>query len=178
MHEAEAAVVAEMKSYFGSDERRINHALSVLRYAREIRGIEGGDEIVVECAAALHDIGIHEAERKHGSSAGNFQELEGPPIARKILVELAENSRDALSPQRIDHVLAIIANHHSAREIDTLEFRIIWDADWLVNIPDEYDLNDKLKMKELTAEIFKTETGRKIAERIFLEAHSKKGEES
>ena len=76
--------------------------------------------------------------------------------------------RETLSTEKIDHILAIIANHHSAMDIDTLEFRIIWDADWLVNIPDEYDLNDKLRMKELTAGIFKTETGRKIAERIFL----------
>jgi len=171
------AVVAEMKTYFGNDERRINHALSVLGYAREIRDCEKGDKMVVECAAALHDIGIHEAERKHGSPAGHFQELEGPSIARKIFAKIAKSINVELSKERIDHIFAIIANHHSAKEIDTLEFRIIWDADWLVNIPDEYDLNDERKIRQLTAGIFKTDTGRKIAERIFLEAHSKKGEE-
>ena len=170
-------VVDAMKSYFGDDERRINHAMAVLEFAREIRGIEGGDEVVVECAAALHDIGIHEAERKHGSSAGNFQELEGPPIARRILAELAEETGSVLTAERVEHVSAIIANHHSARDIDTLEFRIIWDSDWLVNIPDEYDLNDIEKMRELTAAVFKTETGRRIAGNLFFNAHSKKGEE-
>jgi hypothetical protein len=33
----------------------------------------------------LHDIGIHEAERKHNSRAGNWQELEGPPVAKELL---------------------------------------------------------------------------------------------
>ena len=32
-------------------------------------------------------------------------------------------------------------------------------------------------MRKFTAEILRTETGREISERIFLEAHSKKGEE-
>jgi len=35
-------------------------------------------------ASILHDVGIKAAEEKHGSSAGHFQELEGPEIARKI----------------------------------------------------------------------------------------------
>jgi hypothetical protein len=162
-----ALCVDAMKSYFGDDERRINHAMSVLGFAREIRGIEGGDEVVVECAAALHDIGIHEAERKHGSSAGNFQEIEGPPIAKGILAELAANAENVLTEERIEHIAAIIANHHSARDIDTLEFRIIWDSDWLVNIPDEYDLNDKDKINNIVETVFKTDTGRKIASDIF-----------
>ena len=61
---------------------------------------------------------------------------------------------------------------------------IIWDSDWLVSIPDEYDVDDKEKMKKLTAAVFKTETGRSIAENLCSnepggsKAHSKKGEKS
>jgi hypothetical protein len=170
-------LIERMKAYFGGDERRIEHALSVLAAARAVNAVEKADPVVVEAAAVLHDIGIHEAERKYGSSAGNYQEIEGPPIARRILAELAEETGSVLTAERVEHVSAIIANHHSARDIDTLEFRIIWDSDWLVNIPDEYDLNDIEKMRELTAAVFKTETGRRIAGNLFFNAHSKKGEE-
>lgn len=168
MSDVGMAVVEAMRNYFGSDKRRINHALSVLRHAREIRVAEGGDEIVVDCAAALHDIGIHEAERRHGSSAGNWQEIEGPPVAGGILAELAVAFPADLNSERVEHILRIIANHHSARGIDTLEFRAVWDADWLVNIPDEFDLDDKERIEKLTASVFKTETGRRIAEKMFL----------
>jgi len=50
--------------------------------------MEGGNPLVVMGAAYLHDIGIHEAERKHGSSSGHYQELEGPAIAKEILEKL------------------------------------------------------------------------------------------
>ena len=59
---------------------------------------------MVRAAAILHDIGIHEAERKHGSSSGRLQELEGPPIARAILeasnVDLADELTGMIEAQR------------------------------------------------------------------------------
>ena len=68
----------------------------------------------------------------------------------------------------IDHVCRIVANHHSAREIDTPEFRVVWDADWLVNIPDEFDVNDTTKIERLVSRVFKTEGGKRIARAELL----------
>ncbi len=121
------ALIREMEAVFGDDERRIRHALRVLDYAERILADEQADPLVVKAAAVLHDIGIHEAERKHGSAAGVHQQVEGPPIARRIL-EAA-----GVSPERIDHVCRIIADHHTAERMDTPEFRILCDADNLVN---------------------------------------------
>ena len=150
-------LIAAMKSEFGTDERRINHALQVLENASEIYRVEGGDVLVVTAAAVLHDIGIQEAERKYGSSAGRYQEKEGPPIAGPIMEGLG------LGDETIDHVTRIIANHHSARDIDTLEFRILWDSDWLVNIPDEFPDQTREKRLKLIEKVFKTQTGRRLA---------------
>ena len=155
-------LVARMKETFGADRRRIDHALKVLDHAETIQEAEGGDPLTVRAAAILHDIGIHEAERKHGSAAGRFQEIEGPPIARAILEELQ------LDEGTIDHVCRIVGSHHSAKDIDTREFRTIWDADWLVNIPDEHASASREKLAKLVARIFKTERGRALAEELFL----------
>jgi hypothetical protein len=152
----------EMMDFFGADRKRIDHALKVLNYAEQINSIEKADSLIVSTAAILHDIGIHAAEQRHGSSAGNFQELEGPPIARNIL------RRNGFTEPDIEHICAIIANHHSAKNIDTPEFRIIWDSDWLVNIPDEVNLSDRVALNRLIEKIFKTTTGKKIAKAIFL----------
>ena len=78
-------LIQKMKDVFGDDQKRINHALAVLKYAEQIHSAEGGDLIVITAAAILHDIGIHQAEQKYGSPAGKYQEIEGPPIAEKIL---------------------------------------------------------------------------------------------
>jgi hypothetical protein len=68
----------------------------------------------------------------------------------------------------VEHVLAIIAEHHSDKTIDTREFRVLWDADWLVNIPDEFDLEEKTSLGALVVKVFKTAAGREMAEKKFL----------
>ena len=151
-----------MKDVFGDDQKRINHALAVLRYAEKIHHAEGGDGAVITAAAILHDIGIHQAEQKHGSTAGKYQEIEGPPIAEPILKD------SGFPADKIGHVCKIIANHHTARNIDTLEFRVLWDADWLVNVPDECGKMSKDKLKEFIEKVFKTNTGKQLAKEIYL----------
>ncbi len=155
-------LVLEMKATFGDDQRRIDHAMKVLHYAETLLEAESGDPLTVKAAAILHDIGIHEAERKHGSPGGRFQEIEGPPIARAILERLD------IDEPTIDHVCRIVGSHHSANDIDTPEFRIIWDADWLVNIPDEHADADREKLTRLIERVFKTSKGRELAEEMFL----------
>ncbi|MHC4122145.1 MAG: HD domain-containing protein [Planctomycetota bacterium] len=156
-------LIDDMKKVFSGDQRRINHTLAVLDYTEQIHAVEGGDPLIVRAAAILHDIGIVEAERKYHSSAGNYQEIEGPAIARKILAKYD------MDEAVIEHVCRIIANHHSAKDIDTLEFRIIWDADWLVNIPVDFaDINNE-KLKHLIDKVFKTTRGHQIATKTFLE---------
>lgn len=152
-------LTTRMKAEFGDDTRRIDHALAVLNYADEIQQTEGGDPLVVKAAAILHDVGIQKAEQKYGSSAGKWQEIEGPPIARQIMAALH------IDEEIIEHVCRIVANHHSDRDIDTTEFRIIWDADWLVNFPDEFTDAPAEKIER----IFKTETGRTMARRFFVQ---------
>ena len=159
-------LIKDMKAVFGDDQKRIDHALAVLNYAEQIQTADNGDPSVVQAAAILHDIGIHEAEQKHGSSAGKYQEIGGPPIARGILSQYELDEAD------IEHICKIIANHHSAKDIDTTEFRIIWDADWLVNIPEEFPEADKEKLRVLIDKTFKTKHGRQIAMELFLETRN------
>lgn len=163
----EEKILRKMKNYFKSDTQRINHAEKVLRFAKGIMAREKGNREVVIAAAILHDIGIKECERKYNSTNGQLQEKEGPPIAKKILENVGMNKAI------IAEVCRIIGSHHSKGEIHNMEFYIIWDADWLVNLKDEInldeiDLNDKKRVKGLIRKIFFTQTGRKIAEDHYL----------
>lgn len=155
-------LISDMKKTFGRDQRRIDHALAVLDYAEQIQSVEGGDPLVVKAAAILHDIGIQEAERKYGSSAGKYQEIEGPPIAEEIL------KRYDIDAEAVEHVCKIIANHHSAKDIDTTEFWIVRDADWLVNIPEDFPDTGKEKLQRIIDKTLKTKKGREIATQSFL----------
>ena len=155
-------LIMYMQGLFGDDLRRIDHALAVLGHAEAILAAEPtADTEIVTAAAILHDIGIHEAERKHGSSAGRWQEIECPPIARAIL------ARTAMAPDKIEHVCSIVAHHHSAG-FDSVEFRILWDADWLVNIPDEFPNETGPTMKARITKLFRTRAGLSRARDIYL----------
>jgi putative nucleotidyltransferase with HDIG domain len=155
-------LIYEMKKVFGEDQKRIEHTLAVLDYAEKIQANEGGDPLIVRAAAILHDIGIHEAERKHGSSAGKYQEIEGPPIAEEILKQYD------LDAETIEHICKIIANHHTLKDIDTTEFRIVLDADRLVNITEDYPDANEDKLQEIIGNKFKTHEGYSIAKKLFL----------
>ena len=150
-------LIAEMKEVFQSDNKRIEHALAVLDYAEQILAVEGGDPLIVKATAILHDIGILEAERKHGSSAGKYQEMEGPAIAEPILKKFE------IDAEKIEHILKIIANHHSDKDLDTTEFRVIWDADRIVNLDEEQGGLDKEKFERILERIFKTDKGKELA---------------
>ena len=150
-----------MAEYFGQDAKRIDHARRVLGYAEKILAKEAGDRIVIEAAAVLHDIGIHAAEKKHGSTAGKYQEIEGPPIAAEIL------SRLAFPAEKIAEVLEIIAHHHTPGKVDTLNFKVLYDADWLVNLKDEHDVSDKARLKKIIEKVFLTPTGKDLAKETY-----------
>jgi hypothetical protein len=159
-------LIAEMELVFAETSGMVEHTRTVHRFALDIQAGEGGDLAVVNASAILHDIGIPRAREVHGSSAGQYQEIEGPPIAREIL------TRNRFSPEQIDHICGIVANHHSDGDPDignTIEFKILWDADWLVNFPGRHRDKTLLEKEEAIGEVFKTETGRQLARQLFLE---------
>ncbi len=157
-----------MEAYFGDDTKRIDHARKVTAYAEGLLKREGGDYSIVIGAAVLHDIGIHEAERKYGSTGGKYQEIEGPPIARRIMLELG------FEEEQVEEVCEIIAHHHSPGKIRTRNFGILYDSDWLVNLRDEYDIQDTKKLAGIIERVFLTESGRALAREIYL----REGEQS
>ena len=162
-------LIEQMKSVFGDDRRRIEHSLAVLDYAERIQAAEGGDPLVVKAAAILHDIGIHRAERKYGSAAGKYQEIEGPPIAKEIL------GKYDIAADVVGHICRIVGSHHSAKDIDTIEFRIVWDADWLVNLPTDFANSSKEELQEIIDKRFKTATGRRMAKESFVQNYTLHG---
>jgi hypothetical protein len=115
-------------------------------------------------AAYLHDIGIHEAERRHGSNAGNFQELEGPPIARWLLEELQAPG------DLVENTAAIVGLHHTRNGIDAAEFRILWDADALVNFCEVLPGKSSAAIESILRRHMVTEPGYRMARRLFLSA--------
>lgn len=152
-------VAAAMRQYFGSDSRRIRHAEAVAEQAEIIGKKEPGSDLMVIMACGyLHDIGIKEAERKFNSTRARYQHSEGPPVARELLAAL--NAPSAL----IDEVCDIIGHHHAPRAKETVNFKVLADADLIVNIAEQYqDKPPAQEQLERLVTMMMTEAGAKQA---------------
>jgi HD superfamily phosphodiesterase len=162
LDELKENITREMEAYFGDDARRIEHAHKVTSFVEKLLESEPGKLEVVIAAGLLHDIGILNAERKYRSSSGKYQEKEGPPVAREILTRLKRPVSE------VEEVCQIIAHHHSPGKDESSEFKILYDADWLVNLKDEFDVRDRDKLQKVIDRIFLSASGKSLARQLYL----------
>ena len=108
----------------------------------------------------MHDIGIKISEEKYNSSAGNYQEIEGPPVARKMLEGLDFDEKI------IDRVCFLIGHHHTYSKIDNIDYQILVEADFLVNIYEDEIKHDSIV--SIKNKYFKTKAGTNFLEKLYL----------
>ena len=152
-----------MIEYYAGDSRRVHHFLKVHSFAKLIGELEGmqADELeILEIAALTHDIGIKNAEMKYGYNNGRLQEQEGPSEARRLL-------RSLDVPEEVtDRVCYLVGHHHTYRNIDGIDYQILVEADFLVNLYE--DKADGDTIKKAYGNIFATESGKMLCRRLFL----------
>ena len=126
-----------------------------------VRGKQPSQDIL-EAAAILHDIGIHEAERKYGSTSGKYQELEGAPLARAMLRNLGYEE------DFTERVCYLVAHHHTYDQVDGQDYQILLEADFLVNA-----YEDQLSPSAIASfrdKIFQTASGKKLLESMYRQS--------
>lgn len=158
------ALYKKMINFFSGDPRRCQHWIKVHSLAKQIALNEGMEEhmlFVLEATAMLHDCGIKPGEAKYGAdhAHGHVQEVEGPPVAKEMLEELQFAAAD------IERVCYIIAHHHTYTNIDGLDYQILVEADFLVNLFEHGDSAEAIN--SAIKNIFKTQTGITFAKEMF-----------
>lgn len=157
------ALYRKMVEFYKDDPARIQHFVKVHSFAKLIGEEEGLDErtlFVLEAAALVHDIGIRPAMEKYGSCAGHLQEQEGPSEAKRMLQELG------FEYDVTERVAYLVGHHHTYTNIEGMDYQILVESDFLVNYYE--DGLDKETVKKSVKKIFRTETGKKIAEDMFF----------
>ena len=153
----------KMIEFYRGDSARIQHFVKVHSFAKLIGEEEHLEEktlYILEAAAYVHDIGIRPAEQKYGHENGKLQEQEGPAEAEKMMKSLG------FEQDVIDRVSYLVGHHHTYTNIDGMDYQILVEADFLVNLfEDESSRETAEKVRE---NIFKTKTGIKYLETLFL----------
>lgn len=147
----------QMIQFNEKDPKRIQHLMKVHSFARIIGKEEQLDEttqFILEAAAYTHDIGIRPAEEKYGRCDGKLQEEEGPIYAQHILSELGFEN------YMIERICYLIGNHHTYDNIEGLDYQILVEADFLVNL---YEDEANRSARDCAyKKIFRTEAGKRI----------------
>ena len=152
----------EMMLYDFGDARRTFHFIQVHDLARRIalgENVPSDIQFITEAAALVHDIGIHNCEKKYGACPGPLQEREGPPEAEKILRRLG------FSEAQTSRICELVGRHHTYQNVDSMDLQILIEADFLVNLHE--DGCSKNAVHTSYDKHFKTKTGRRLCRTIY-----------
>ena len=151
-----------MIDYYTGMPKYIQHLEKVHAFSSMIAQEEGLDEdtrFILEAAALVHDIGIKPSKEKYGSSAGQYQQIEGPAPAGEMMKKLG------FSGDVIARVQYLVAHHHTYTNIDGADYRILVEADFLVNLFENG--NDQKAMLAARERVFRTPSAIRILNAMF-----------
>ncbi len=157
-------ILRETVLYDSPDVSRIGHFLKVYAFAKMIgegERLSDREQYILEAAAVLHDIGIRESEKKYGSCAGKYQEIEGPLIARKMLDELG------MEKDLVERICYLIGHHHTYDQVDGMDYQILLEADFFVNAQESE--MEPGTVREVYERVFRTETGKRLFEKMYFQ---------
>ncbi|MBW9151421.1 HD domain-containing protein [Clostridium estertheticum] len=156
-------LILEMFKFDEGEPELIQHFIKVYEFAKLIGNMEkiSSDNMeILEVAAIVHDIGIKVSMKKYGKCNGKLQEEEGPICAEELL------NRLEFKKEVIDRVSYLVAHHHTYSNIDGIDYQILVEADFLVNLYENQ--NDKETIQNTYNKIFKTESGKKLCSQMFM----------
>ena len=156
-------LILKMTEFNRGDAKRIQHFIKVYEYAHMIGRLEGLDkevQKVLDIASILHDIGIRPSEEKYGRCDGKLQEQEGPACARRMLEDFP-----TVTKEETDRVCYLIAHHHTYTNMDGMDYRILVEADFLVNLYEGHSAPEACRKAMDT--VFCTKAGRQLCADMF-----------
>lgn len=162
-----ADISIKMLHFYKGSVHDINHFLKVHAFARLIGEKEGLDKSsmdILETAAILHDIACPLCREKYGSARGDLQESEGMPMTEDFLKEFS------LPADFVNRVVWLVGHHHTTDNVQSVEHRILLEADYLVNAHESGHSPEKIKKAEL--DIFRTGTGKELLKSIYFNEKS------
>jgi HD superfamily phosphodiesterase len=148
--------------YYSGDPLRSQHLIKVEAFATLIAEKEQVDEdtaTVISLLGYCHDIGIKLAEQKYGKSTGKLQEELGKIPSKQLVLDCGF---DEIIANRVSYVTA---HHHTYTKIDNIEYQILVEADFIVNILE--NKIDKKKALTIRNKIFKTKSGKTLLSQMY-----------
>lgn len=151
-----------MAEYEKGVPHRIAHFAKVHTYAALIgrqEGLPDRLQLITEAAALVHDIGIRPSLEKYRSSAGKYQQIEGPAPAGEMLTRLG------FSDEVTRRVCWLVGHHHTYHPVEGPDHQILLEADFLVNAMEE--AMSEAAIRTGREKVFSTKTGLALLDAMY-----------
>lgn len=155
-------VASAMIQYYEGDPKRIQHFIKVHSFAKligELENLSEEEQYTLEIAAYVHDIGIKKSEELYGDCSGKHQEELGPELAKNLLIDLG------CEGIVIKRVCYLVGHHHTYTNVDSKDYQILLEADFLVNLYE--DQVPQSGVEAAYKNVFRTETGKRMCREMF-----------
>ena len=155
-------IMEKMIAFSDGNIHDIDHFIRVWTYAKIIGELEGLDDetlFILEIAAITHDIACPLCRKKYGNTNGKYQEIEGIPLVRKFL------SATGVSEAQIERVTFLVGHHHTFTEIDSVDWQILVEADYIANATENG--YSEQNIRNTMQKIMKTESGKRLLQSVF-----------
>ncbi len=157
-----AAIIEKMIIRSDGNIHDIDHLIRVWTYAKTIGELEGLDDecqFILEVAAVTHDIACPLCREKYGNTDGKHQEKEGGPLVREFL------ANTGMTKTQIDRVAFLVEHHHTLEGIDSADWQILVEADYIVNASENGYSGQSIR--SFLEKAAKTQSGKKLIKAVF-----------
>ena len=157
-----AQLMENMIAYSQGNLHDIDHFVRVWNYAKtiaELEKIDADTQFILEAAAITHDIACPLCREKYGNTNGKYQEEEGTRLVKAFLAD------SGMTKAQIDRVAFLVGHHHTFTGIDSLDWQILIEADYIANASENG--YSKEKVKAFLQKHMKTESGKRLARAVF-----------
>ncbi|MHC5124419.1 MAG: HD domain-containing protein [Planctomycetota bacterium] len=149
-------LIESLRQIAEADQSVVRSSLEVLRYAEKIQLEEGGEPLVVKASAILSH--IYEVPTQPELETQTDNAAESLDLLIHNILE-----KQGIKKEFRDHVCRILTACRDDKSMDSLEFKIIWDACRLAQLGQHTSTPDGTE----TDIAWKTETGRILAKERF-----------
>ena len=158
-----SSAIEKMIAFYQGNLHDINHFLKVWAFAKTIGEQEGLDDqtqLTLELAAVVHDIACPLCRQKYGNTNGKYQELESPPLVEDFFAGMPVEGDMA------ERISWLVAHHHTYTHVDSLDYQILLEADFLVNADEGGFVCAAIE--NMRQSVFRTGAGVRLLDSIYL----------
>ena len=158
-----SSAIEKMIAFYQGNLHDINHFLKVWAFAKTIGEQEGLDDqtqLTLELAAVVHDIACPLCRQKYGNTNGKYQELESPPLVEDFFAGMPVEGDMA------ERISWLVAHHHTYTHVDSLDYQILLEADFLVNADEGGRVCAAIE--NMRQSVFRTGAGVRLLDSIYL----------